>query len=89
MEDIRLQERVRLLRAIQELEFAAVEWNLFLDTHPDNREALEAYNATVARLNELKREYEAAYGPLVHFGLSPSAYPWRWTDGPWPWEIEY
>ena len=83
------RDRVRLLREIQELEFAAIDWNLFLDTHPDNREALEAYNTTVARLREKKKEYEAAYGPLVHFGLSESAYPWRWIEGPWPWEIDY
>jgi len=89
MNGLESREQVRLLREIQELEFAAVEWNLFMDTHPENREALEAYNATVARLNEKKRAYEAAYGPLVHFGASASAYPWRWIEDPWPWEIDY
>ncbi len=80
-------ERMRMLKEIQELEFVAVELNLYLDTHPEEREPLMEYNKVVDRLMHLKKMYEQRYGPLYHFGLSPSAYPWQWIQSPWPWEM--
>lgn len=79
--------REDLLRKIQEVEFAAVDLNLFLDTHPGNQRALMDYNMITSELNRLKRMYEMQYGPLSNFGTSPSKYPWQWIESPWPWEI--
>lgn len=70
-------------------EFTAVELNLFLDTHPDDRKALNDYNQTAARLAQLKVQYEQRYGPLTNFGESPSENAWRWVDEPWPWEMNF
>ncbi len=81
--------RMQMLIDIMALEFTAVELNLFLDTHPGERRALDAYNATVVQLDELKREYEARFGPLTNFGYSASDYPWRWVEEPWPWQINF
>lgn len=81
--------RLQLLRDIMALEFTAVEFNLYLDTHPRDQRALLAYNQTVEELNELKEAYQAAYGPLTNFGTAASEYPWRWVDEPWPWEINF
>lgn len=81
-------KRNELLRKIQELEFAAVDLNLFLDTHPTNQPALSDYNAITEELKRLKKIYETNFGPLSNFGNSPSQYPWRWIDEPWPWEIK-
>lgn len=81
--------RMQMLIDIMALEFTAVELNLFLDTHPGERRALDAYNATVEQLDELKREYEARFGPLTNFGYSDSDYPWRWVEEPWPWQINF
>jgi len=81
--------RMQMLIDIMALEFTAVELNLFLDTHSGERRALDAYNATVEQLNELKREYEARFGPLTNFGYSDSDYPWRWVEEPWPWQINF
>lgn len=75
-----------LLKKIQELEFAAVELNLFLDNHPSNKQALSDYNKITLDLTELKKEYEASAGPLTNFGCAPSQYPWQWVNEPWPWE---
>lgn len=81
--------QVQALRKIQELEFVAIELTLFLDTHPEDKEPLVKYNQVTKELNELKRAYESMYGPLTVFGYSPSQYPWRWINSPWPWEIKY
>ncbi len=82
------QRRADLLR-IMELEFAAVELNLFLDTHPDEQRALADYNAVAQELGRVKAAYEARYGPLLNFGQSASPGAWRWIEQPWPWEITF
>lgn len=81
--------REDLLRKIQELEFAVIDLNLYLDTHPENQRALMDYNMFTSELIRLKRMYEMKYGPFTNFGYAPSQYPWRWIEDPWPWEIEY
>lgn len=80
----------KILREIQELEFALVELNLYLDTHPADERALRTFNNLAERLTAAKQAYEARYGPLVNFGHSgPAQMPWQWIEEPWPWEIEY
>lgn len=83
---MQMMDRKAMLTRIQELEFAAVELNLFLDTHPDNRQALADYNVFTEQLINMKNVYEMRFGPLYNFGLSPSRFPWQWIDEPWPWE---
>lgn len=72
---------------IQQLQFTAIDLNLYLDTHPENKEALRKYNKTIRKLNKAKKAYEAIYGPLTNFGFAKSKYPWQWVDAPWPWEV--
>lgn len=80
-------QQFKMLKALQEWEFVAIELNLFLDTHPDNAEALEDYNEAVAMVRQLMVQYEQKYGPLMAFGMTTSAYPWQWIKSPWPWEM--
>lgn len=81
----------KILREIQELEFALVELNLYLDTHPADNKALMTFNNLAERLAAARKAYEARYGPLVNFGFSdhPPHMAWKWMEEPWPWEIEY
>jgi len=80
-------DRNRLLRQLQEVEFAAVELQLYLDTHPYDQRALMEYNGYANQLMMLKQQYEMLYGPLLNFGFSPNNNgAWRWIDSPWPWE---
>ena len=74
-----------LLEKIRALDFVKVELELFLDTHPSSKVALEYYRETVDALEELVEEYHASYGPLVAAGsMSPDH--WSWIDTPWPWQ---
>lgn len=77
-----------MMRKIQELEFAAVELNLYLDNFPNHQKALMDYNMYTQQLIQLKKAYEMKYGPLTNFGTAPSQYPWAWINEPWPWEID-
>lgn len=78
-----------MLIDIMAYEFAAIDLNLYLDTHPKDERALDIYNETVSILNQLKREYEARFGPLTNFGYARSKFPWRWVEEPWPWAINF
>lgn len=81
-------ERNDLLRKIREVEFACLDLNLFLDTHPKDQKALMDYNMLSDQLSKLIQLYECEYGPLLNFGFSPSQYPFKWINDPWPWEIQ-
>lgn len=82
------ENQARMLKSLQEMEFVAVELNLYLDTHPCDSDALNDYNCAVERIRELKQEYEAEFGPLLNFGMGGfSKEPWQWAMGPWPWEL--
>lgn len=82
-------ERKQLLMQIMAESFTAVELNLFLDTHPDDRKALSDYNETVNRLHQITMQYEQKYGPLTNFGHASSEHAWRWVEEPWPWEMNF
>jgi spore coat protein JB len=75
------------LQSLQEIDFVLVELNLYLDTHPDDIQALQQYNHLVQQRWQLAQEYENNYGPLMHFGHSYSRHPWQWKDTPWPWQV--
>lgn len=80
-------EQMMLLKEIMEYSFALVETNLYLDTHPYDKRALELHNSYSQKYHELKSLYEAKYGLLTHTGMSGC--PWSYINSPWPWEINF
>lgn len=72
------------LAELQTLAFAIQELALYLDTHRDDKEALEVYRAFQKMYNECKEKYEKKYGPLNHKFVADGEY--SWLDDPWPWE---
>jgi len=82
------QEQLDLLKTLQALEFTAVDFNLYLDTHPTDQRALMDYANTVRELERVKESYTASFGPLLPTDNLNEA-RWRWIEEPWPWEIEY
>lgn len=81
------RERYRMLEEIQAVGFVLIELNLYLDTHPDDERALREFNTYGQQLRRLKTQYEARYGPLLSSGYSPSQFPWKWVNEPWPWDM--
>lgn len=77
-----------LLNKLMALDFAAVDLQLYLDTHPHDRNALAKYNSTVCQAQRLRQAYENMYGPLFSF-RSASRYPWQWINEPWPWQYQF
>ncbi len=75
----------RMMRQIKEVDFVLKDLNLYLDTHPCCKEALEMYNAYEQKSKQLTCEYEKMFGPLTPSALN-STDAWVWIKGPWPWE---
>ncbi len=75
--------REALLKKIQALSFAKVESELYLDVHPDSKQALNYYKGVLAELDEYMTEYQNKYGPLFAEGVVGDS--WTWVNSPWPW----
>ena len=82
-----MTERERLLRRLSAAQFAAWELNVFLDTHPNNAEAIARYKAYKRTAEELKSQFEAKFGPLMASNLYNDVY-FDWVNNPWPWDVE-
>lgn len=75
-----------LLMKISELQFVCVELQLYLDTHPTDAAAKTDFLCYSEKLQSLIRQYEAAFGPLMDFGHSPTD-AGCWVNSRWPWEL--
>ncbi len=74
------------LGELMALNFVIQELGLYLDTHPDDREALDLYTKYVKLMNDGVCRYTELYGPLEQTQVTSAGY--TWLDGPWPWECE-
>ena len=68
------------------LGFAINELGLYLDTHPDDSEALTLYTRYVQLFQEGRSRYEYMYGPLQQTAVTEAGY--TWLNDPWPWEYD-
>ena len=73
-----------LMDKIHALSFAMTEAQLFLDTHPDCRAALDYFRAAKDEMDMAMTEYQNKYGPLL--ADMTVGDKWAWIDGPWPWQ---
>lgn len=79
-----MTEKESLMKKISTYDFAIVELNLYLDTHPKDREAHRKLEEYETKSKELREEYEEKYGPII-FRNSPDN-RMKWIKNPWPWD---
>lgn len=79
------EKPVTPLSELQVLGFAIQELALYLDTHRDDREALQVYQDYQKMYNHCKNEYLKKHGPLNHSQETGSG-QYEWLNDPWPWE---
>lgn len=79
------EKAVTPLTELQALGFAVQELALYLDTHREDREALELYRSYQKMYEQCRDEYKKQHGPLNHMRASGSE-SYDWLDDPWPWE---
>lgn len=82
------REQMNLLERIQALQFTAVDFNLYLDTHPGDGRAFADFSNTVRELSQLQQVYNRNYGPLNPMDAAEQPC-WNWIQEPWPWQIDY
>lgn len=74
-----------LMMKITELSFAMDDLRLFLDTHPNCKEAFVYYDEIQRKRRSVVEEYEEKFGPLGFYG-NVGCDEWKWACGPWPWQ---
>lgn len=85
---VNYERQLCMLKKFLEMQFVAIELNLYLDTHPCDRDAINDFNCAVEILERHKMAYQNEFGPLFNFGFGgQSNEPWQWATGPWPWEM--
>ena len=73
------------MKKLMAADFAAYDLQLFLDTHPDDKEAMALYTDAVRKAALARNEYEANYCPVTAASAAGKM-PWQWIVSPWTWE---
>ena len=79
-----LNAQAEMLTKVSAYGFATHDLNLYLDTHPDDRDMVNLFKEFSSDFKRAYNEYERQFGPL--FVDDSETYPWAWNDTPWPWE---
>ena len=82
-------DRENLLKRLTMLDFMAVDMQLFLDTHPDDTNAIAKYNSIIREADNLRAQYEKSVGPLFSFRSYSPTENFQGIDNPWPWENKF
>ena len=82
-----MTEQTKALMRVQTYGFALDEAILFLDTHPDNREAIEYYKKVQTDYDNAVKLYTTKFGPLEAKQVRNHT-EWEWVKGCMPWESE-
>ncbi|MDY2938406.1 MAG: spore coat protein CotJB [Fusicatenibacter sp.] len=76
-----------LLSWIDQVSFAVVEMTLYLDSHPNDEDAIAFFREKLAQRNAAMKLYAQNYGPLtIDTANDRMSRSWDWVMQPWPWE---
>ena len=84
MQQKRMNQK-ELYEWIMMLGFCAVDMMLYLDTHPDDEEALNYFNQCNTLYNAAKQSYQEQFG-LLNAVSEQERFSWDWNTAPMPWE---
>lgn len=70
---------------LQAMGFALNDLALYLDTHPEDAQAVERYRQLQQAYGTMRQQYSQDFGPLNHMS-EPHEGAYTWLKGPWPWE---
>lgn len=80
-------DQKKLLDYINAVSFALVDTTLYLDTHPDDREALEQFRQFQNARNKAVKEYSQYFEALV-LDAAEIQDEFTWAVKSWPWMKE-
>lgn len=67
------------------IDFVADELALYLDTHPDDKEAFALLQSFLMMRDEARKRYTEKFGPIAQTDLLGEK-RYTWLCEPWPWE---
>lgn len=74
-----------LMNLINQFSFMVDDITLYLDTHPNCPDGLDAYKHYKKLREEAICDYTNMYGPICRYDVNVDNY-WDWVNKPWPWE---
>lgn len=77
-------DRERFLLEIQKYGFYLIDLGLYLDLHPNDKEALALFNENRAKYYRLVSEFNKNYYPLM-LADSNGSEIYKWSEGNFPW----
>ena len=80
-------DKCACMNKIYELGFTLTETMLYLDTHPDDLEAIEFYTEIKEKYSDALRKFADYQGPMNITNMTNDNY-WMWVATPMPWEME-
>ncbi len=85
-----MNDKDTLRQKLHAVDFALYELNLYLDTHPASKKAMELLIKYRKAKSELKESYEKKYGKYVYtvHDVPADTETFSWIESPWPWESE-
>ncbi len=81
-----MDNRTAMLQRIKAYDFAMLEMNLYLDTHPEDCQALALFKMYREKRMQLIAEYEALFGPYINTVDDVQGDSFAWICDPWPWD---
>ena len=79
-------EKESALFLVQMYDFAAHDLSLYLDTNPNDANAINLRNKYINMYKQALAEYESRYGALTQDSQMLETKPWAWNTKKWPWE---
>lgn len=84
-----MAEKKNELLKLDEVSFSLDDLLLYLDTHPDDQDALNLYRELCQQRIEAVQEFESKYHPLTKDSEhAMTEGKWTWGDAPLPWEVD-
>lgn len=81
-----MPSRKDLLHLINVASFAVDDVKLFLDTHPENKEALAYFQEYNAIRTQALEDFSRLYGSLTLDSITTCSDYWKWIEVPYPWQ---
>lgn len=82
------RDHINIAKELYTLDFLAIDLHLYLNTHPNDQDALIKYNKVIALAAEARKKYEEVFGPLYSFRSPSQEQEWSWLSEYSPWEKE-
>jgi len=81
-----MNEELKWQRMIHAYDFAILEIEMYLDTHPADKAAMKLRHSYRHKRAHLVKEYCQRFGNYTVTVDSVMGEKWTWIDDPWPWE---